>query len=79
MGGNVWELNVLVVWPDRQRQGIGTALLADLDTQVSARGGLTIWLGSDDEDNMTSLAGIDLYPDPPVAPGTHRQLQGPPL
>ena len=63
-GGNVWELNVLVVRPDRQRQGIGAALLADLDRQVSARGGLTIWLGSDDEDAMTSLAGVDLYPDP---------------
>ncbi len=25
------------------------------------RGGLTILLGSDDEDNMTSLSGIDLY------------------
>ena len=63
-GGNVWELNVLVVQPDRQRQGIGAALLADLDLQVSARGGLTIWLGSDDEDAMTSLAGVELYPDP---------------
>ena len=63
-GGNVWELNVLVVLPARQRQGIGRALLTDLDQQVHDRGGLTIWLGSDDEDGMTSLAGVDLYPDP---------------
>lgn len=62
--GNVWELNVLVVRQDRQRQGIGSALLSDLELQVSAQCGLTIWLGSDDEDDMTSLAGVDLYPDP---------------
>ena len=62
--GNVWELNVLVVRPSHQRQGIGSALLSDLERQVSQRGGLTIWLGSDDEDDMTSLAGVDLYPDP---------------
>lgn len=61
--GNVWELNVLVVHPSRQRQGIGSALLSDLELQVAARGGLTIWLGSDDEDRMTSLAGVDLFPD----------------
>ncbi len=53
-----------VVRPDRQRQGIGSALLADLEPRVQARGGLTIWLGSDDENGMTSLAGVELYPDP---------------
>ena len=63
-GGNVWELNVIVVWPARQRQGIGRALLVDMDEQVGERGGLTIWLGSDDENEMTSLAGVNLYPDP---------------
>ena len=62
--GNVWEVNVLVVRRDCQRQGIGGALLADLELQASTRGGLTMWLGSDDEDDMTSLAGVDLYPDP---------------
>ena len=62
--GNVWELNVLVVQQARQRQGIGAALLSDMESEVCDRGGLTIWLGSDDEDNMTSLAGADLYPDP---------------
>ncbi len=62
--GNVWELNVLVVRPDRQRQGTGRELLLDMEEQVASRGGLTIWLGSDDEDGMTSLAGVDLYPDP---------------
>lgn len=59
--GYVWELHPLAVHPDVQRQGIGRALVADLEAQVRARGGLTITLGSDDEDGMTSLAGADLY------------------
>jgi aminoglycoside 6'-N-acetyltransferase I len=60
--GNVWELHPLVVRPDCQRHGIGRALVADLEEQVRARGGFTIQLGTDDETNMTSLSGIDLYP-----------------
>ena len=62
-GGHVWELHPLVVRPDRQGRGIGRALVADLEAQMAGRGGLTLWLGSDDEDDMTSLAGVDLYPD----------------
>jgi aminoglycoside 6'-N-acetyltransferase I len=61
--GNAWELHPLVVRPDRQGQGLGRTLVADLEQQVRTRGGLTIYLGSDDEDSMTSLADTDLYPD----------------
>jgi len=61
--GNVWELHPLVVNPGHQRQGIGRALVGDLEEQTRQRGGLTLWLGTDDEDGMTSLAGVDLYPD----------------
>lgn len=61
--GHVWELHPLVVRRDWRRQGVGRALVADLEAQVSARGGLTIWLGTDDEHNMTTLAGVNLYPD----------------
>jgi len=61
-GGNVWELHPLVVDPARQGQGIGRALVADLETQVRANGGVTITLGTDDETNATSLGGVDLYP-----------------
>ena len=59
--GNVWELHPLAVQPNLQGQGIGRALVADLEEQVRQRGGLTISLGSDDEDNMTSLSNVDLY------------------
>ena len=59
--GHVWELHPLAVQPSLQGQGIGRALVDDFEKQVSQRGGLTITLGSDDEDNMTSLSGVDLY------------------
>jgi aminoglycoside 6'-N-acetyltransferase I len=53
----------MVVRADRHGQGVGRALVADLEAQVRTRGGLTIMLGTDDEDGMTSLAGADLYTD----------------
>lgn len=59
--GNVWELHPLVVHPAFQKQGIGRALVGDFEQQVKQRGGLTIRLGSDDEDGMTSLSDTDLY------------------
>ena len=61
--GKVWELHPLVVRRDRQGQGIGRALVHDLEAQVRARGGLTLWLGTDDESGQTSLSNVDLYPD----------------
>ena len=60
--GNVWELHPLVVKLECQGQGIGRALVADFEVQIQERGGLTIWLGTDDEDNMTTLSGVNLYP-----------------
>jgi len=57
--GHVWELHPLVVKPDQQQQGIGRMLVADFEGQVQERGGLAITLGTDDEDNMTSLSGAE--------------------
>ena len=62
--GHSWELHPLVVSPSHQRRGIGRRLVADLETQVRQRGGCTIYLGSDDETGLTSIANIDLYPNP---------------
>lgn len=56
-----WELHPLVVHPAHQGRGIGRALVADLEEHVRAQGGLTIYLGTDDEDAMTSLSRVDLY------------------
>lgn len=61
--GHAWELHPLAVHPNWQGQGIGAALVRDFEALVAARGASTILLGSDDEDNLTSLAGRDLYPD----------------
>lgn len=63
--GRVWELHPLVVRPDHRRRGIGRALVAALEEEVFARGGLTITLGTDDDSGMTSLSGVDLYSDVP--------------
>ncbi len=59
--GNVWELHPLAVQPSMQGKGIGRALVQDFEEQVRQRGGLTIMLGTDDEDDMTSLSNVDLY------------------
>lgn len=61
--GHAWQLHPLVVHPAYQGQGIGRALVLDLERLVRERGGMTIYLGTDDFDNRTNLGGIDLYPD----------------
>ena len=57
----VWELHPLVVHPDFQGQGIGRTLVQELEQRVRQRGAITLMLGSDDMDSMTSLADCDLY------------------
>jgi aminoglycoside 6'-N-acetyltransferase I len=61
--GQAWQLHPLVVHPLHQGIGIGRALVLDLEDRIRDQGGLTIYLGTDDEDGMTSLANTDLYPD----------------
>jgi aminoglycoside 6'-N-acetyltransferase I len=61
--GRVWELHPLAVLPGWQKKGIGRLLAADFEEQVRRRGSITITLGTDDENEGTSLSGVDLYPD----------------
>lgn len=61
--GNVWQLHPLVVRANQRGRGIGRALVKNLEDQVRARGGFTVRVGMDDETEMTSLGGINLYPD----------------
>ena len=61
--GNVFELHPLVVHPNYQRRGIGRALVEALEKEAKNQGGLTLYLGADDEgeEDKTSLAHVDLY------------------
>jgi aminoglycoside 6'-N-acetyltransferase I len=62
--GNVWELHPLVVAEGWRGRGVGRALVHDLEARCRERGGVTMILGTDDVSDMTSLSGVDLYPDP---------------
>lgn len=62
--GNTWELHPLVVHKDHRHEGIGAALVIELEARVADTGAMTLWLASDDETGMTSLYGKELYPDP---------------
>jgi aminoglycoside 6'-N-acetyltransferase I len=70
--GRVWEIHPLVVDASHRRRGIGRALVEDLERIVAARGALTLWLGSDDENDETTASGMDLYGD---VPGAIRNLK----
>lgn len=63
-GGHVWEIHPLVVASAWRGQGIGRRLVEDLEKLAAERGGLTLWVGADDEEERTSLGGVDLYPEP---------------
>jgi aminoglycoside 6'-N-acetyltransferase I len=76
--GHVWELHPLAVRPEHQRKGIGRALVADLEERVRERGALTLWVGTDDEDDRTTLSAVDLYPNPLDHLARIRNLRGHP-
>lgn len=72
----VWEIHPLVVSAPHRGQGIGRALVEDVECTVAERGGLTLWLGSDDEQGETTAAGVDLYADVSGAIRNMKKLGG---
>jgi len=52
-----WELRPLVVDPRPQNRGVGSALLAQLETRAIADGAITLYLGSDEDCDGTNLLG----------------------
>ena len=42
---------------------VGRSLVARLEDELRSHGALTLWVGTDDEAGLTSLGGVDLYPD----------------
>jgi aminoglycoside 6'-N-acetyltransferase I len=61
--GAVWELHPLVVGGAHRGRGVGRLLVHALERELHARGVLTLWVGSDDEAGMTSVGGVELFPD----------------
>jgi len=60
-GDTGWELHPLAVFPEHQGKGIGRVLVESLEAEVLKRGGITLYLGTDDEFDKTSLSQVDLY------------------
>jgi len=58
-----WELHPLVVETKFRGLGIGERLVGKLENEIRTRGGITVYLGTDDEFFQTSLSGTDLYND----------------
>lgn len=77
--GRVWEVHPLVVGAALRRRGIGRALIEAVDAEAARRGGLTLWVGTDDETGLTSLGGVDLYPDPLAHAADLRDVGGHPF
>lgn len=62
-GMTAWELHPLVVGEKFRSRGIGTQLCTALEDTLKQKGCLTIYLGSDDENNSTTLSDTNLFED----------------
>ncbi|MDF2539408.1 MAG: aminoglycoside 6-acetyltransferase [Herbinix sp.] len=56
-----WELHPLVVSKEYQGKEIGSHLVRSLEERILSRGGVMVYLGTDDEFKATSLSEGDLF------------------
>lgn len=56
-----WELHPLAVAKTHRKKGVGRSLVESLEWECAARGGITIYLGTDDEFGQTTLSQGDLF------------------
>lgn len=56
-----WELHPLAVEEAYRSQGVGSALVGELERLLREKGCLTIYLGSDDENGSTTLSQGNLF------------------
>jgi len=56
-----WELHPLAVDERFRKMGVGSRLVSRLEEEVAARGGVVMYLGTDDEFGKTTLSGVDLF------------------
>lgn len=61
--GRVWEIHPLMVTKSEQGKGYGRALVNDIEQLARNAGVFTLWAGTSDQTNATSLSGVDLYQD----------------
>ena len=59
-----WEMHPLVVTSTQRGNRIGARLVRYLEKEIASRGGLTIYLGTDDETYQTTLSEGDLFENP---------------
>lgn len=73
---HAWELHPLAVDPPVQGRGIGRQLVAALEAKVRAAGVITLYLGTDDENDGTNLYGKELFPNVLEAAATLEATNG---
>lgn len=66
-GNTGWEIHPLVVRDSHRKQRIGARLMTFIEDEIETRGGITVYLGTDDEKSQTSLSHLDLFEDPLTA------------
>lgn len=61
--GDIWELHPMVVDERFRGRGIGRRLVGALEDAVRERGAMTLHLGTDDENEQTTVGGVEVFPD----------------